>query len=211
MQSESGDTDGMPFVATGEIRDLASFDSALSALGQEFDQEIMWWRGHSDANWRLTPHVFRPRPDGSSFAEVGLISHFKMRARGRLGTSKEPTSEIEWLFLAQHYGLPTRLLDWTESPLIALYFALNAEGYEDCDACLWAVSPTLLNVWHADPTRPGSAQRGYVWFEERPISAIAMLAHGFRPEAIRRALFPDEPQLRPLSEVVALGAVELDE
>jgi len=201
----------MPIAPAGEISDLASFEKALLALGEEFGHETMWWRGQADASWGLKPHVFRPRPDGEPFKEVGLINQFKMRAFGRLAGRREPTSEIEWLFLAQHYGLPTRLLDWTESPLAALYFALQSEVHSGCEACLWAVSPTLLNVAHADPFHPGSAQRGFVWFEERPIRAIAMQAHGFTAEAIRKMLFPDEPQLRVLPSVVALGATELDE
>ena len=42
---------------------------------------------------------------------------------------------IRWLELAQHYGVPTRLLDWTENALIALYFA--CESNKNCDAVVW--------------------------------------------------------------------------
>lgn len=45
----------------------------------------------------------------------------------------------------QHYGVPTRLLDWTENPLIALYFVVSEDKHYTKDGALWCLLPTILN------------------------------------------------------------------
>jgi hypothetical protein len=115
-----------------------------------FDQPF--WRGHGNAQWSLRPHVFRrdPRhPEVPKYDECALIGHFLVRAPTRSHTKMpEPDDYFGWLFLAQHYGLPTRLLDWTESPLIALYFAVENTD-ETADGCIWALRPGGLNAYFA--------------------------------------------------------------
>jgi hypothetical protein len=83
--------------------------------------------------------------------------------------------------LARHFGLPTRLLDWTESPLVALYFALNPGGcneHDDKDACLWALSPSKLNLKHSNPDCPGKAQDGLASVQLSIVKAMASIAFG---------------------------------
>lgn len=113
-----------------------------TTLGFDFNQAF--WRGHGSAQWSLVPQVFR-QPSYDPDRECSLMGHFQARAGTRSHTSiPDPNDYFGWLFLAQHYGLPTRLLDWSESPLVALYFAVT-EDHKDQDGCLWALEPGGLN------------------------------------------------------------------
>ena len=83
------------------------------------------YRGVADSSFALLPKVGRSefRAQYSLKSEALLLRTFKQRAIRHV--SPQPTSELEWLALGQHHGLPTRLLDWTYSPLVALYFAIK--------------------------------------------------------------------------------------
>jgi FRG domain len=95
------------------------------------------FRGHSDARFRLVPSVGRAVHTSKSRAkyEESLYDIFCREARGYL--SDLPDDEWERLSLAQHHGLPTRLLDWTFNPLAALYFAVAA--HPGVDGQVWAL------------------------------------------------------------------------
>jgi hypothetical protein len=108
-----------------------------------------WFRGHGDVKWRLDPSQVRVSRRHEGFGsdwynESTLLAEFKYRAPFYLHSAVIPRDDWEWLFLMQHYGLPTRLLDWTESPLIALHFALR-DNRGDSDACVWMLDPWWLN------------------------------------------------------------------
>ena len=123
-----------------EITDLASFDDAMGEVIRGLGETQTWWRGHARVDWKLQAHVFR-----RDFHESGLLGNFRMKACGRLGHRRRPETTIEWLFLAQHYGLPTRLLDWTENALVGLYFSVEDKQHDEEDACLWAFKATKFN------------------------------------------------------------------
>ena len=113
----------MPTTTPYEIIELPSIDAFV---GKNFIpiEGLQTFRGVSDAKFDLVPSVGRWRgpTDQRKAYEQGLLEEFKRKAFGYV--ERTPTSDWEWLFLGQHHGLPTRLLDWSTSPLVALFFAL---------------------------------------------------------------------------------------
>jgi hypothetical protein len=110
------------------------------------DSGIFWFRGHRSCTWNVQPSIWR---DYDKYSERNFTNRFCVRAATRYQSLPTYDQDALWLSLMQHYGLPTRLLDWTRSPLVALYFAV--EGYildqqrEPEPALIWMLDPHLLN------------------------------------------------------------------
>lgn len=101
---------------------------------------IVWFRGQSNSRWDLRPSILRP--PNSLESEFPAFKRFKQVAYPYL--ESRPEDDWDWLFLMQHYGIPTRLLDWTEDPLVALYFAVH--DHPKNDGRFWALFPQDLNA-----------------------------------------------------------------
>ena len=109
-----------------------------------------WYRGVSDAQThKLLPGFYRLSEDLDYLEEDDYREEFMRRARSLLD-GRIPKDNWEWYFLMQHYGLPTRLLDWSEGALIGLFFAVEdfqKLGDSKSDAAVWMLDPWYLNNW----------------------------------------------------------------
>ncbi len=107
-----------------------------------------WFRGHATVCGELTPKIHRANYNAAwksnKWFECQLIKDFQRLAIPMMPEPFEFERKLRWIFLMQHHGAPTRLLDWTESVLVALYFAVQAGA--DGDGELWAMRPERLNA-----------------------------------------------------------------
>ena len=121
------------------------------SIGRELPEgRFLWFRGLNCANHALLPKLLR---DGKSAKEifdreVRLLTRFRQRSMA-YWPSGYPQNNWEHLFAMQHFGMPTRLLDWSENLYVAVYFALGeASGHGHDGACvptLWCMDPIEWN------------------------------------------------------------------
>ncbi len=129
----------------------------------------VWFRGEPASDTPLLPSLYRPRPDGSQHNENALLQMFRMRAPSFGKEAIPDRGHIDqWLFLAQHVGLPTRLLDWTENALLALYFTLKED-----QPIVWMIDPMRLN----DRSISEEGPENVIEIEEFPLT-------WFRPDPV---------------------------
>jgi hypothetical protein len=129
-----------------EAKIVRSIEEIISIVKEDYKSwnttSYPWFRGEpANTKTPLLPKLYRPVRRRESHDENKLLQHFRMKAPS-LGFVDTPPREHtdEWLFLAQHVGLPTRLLDWSEGLLAAIYFALKEQ-----QPAVWMLDPVELN------------------------------------------------------------------
>lgn len=138
---------------------VRTISELLEAVGEqaghwgfpEDDQNRPLFRGHASLAWKLRPSSLRGRRWNADTCENEneSIEEFLTKAPGLGGTVASSLSIWDGYFLMQHHSVPTRLLDWTESVLVAAYFAVSASAIDD-DSAIWMLDPYGLNEWNPD-------------------------------------------------------------
>jgi hypothetical protein len=112
---------------------------------------FLWYRGLSCSRFALLPKIMRDgkSPDDVFDRERRLLTRFRQRSMA-YWPSGYPQNDWEHLFAMQHYGMPTRLLDWSENLFVATHFAFDRDpthGHEDgdCKPIVWCMDPVAWN------------------------------------------------------------------
>jgi hypothetical protein len=108
---------------------IKSFDDYCAAIKKYPPPRL--FRGVSKAEYDLIPKIGRIRDAVDNGLERMAFDIFKRDARPHL-EQVPPGNDWEWLAIAQHHGLMTRLLDWTDNPLVGLYFAVEKDHKTEC-------------------------------------------------------------------------------
>jgi hypothetical protein len=122
-----------------DVNCVSDLIDILKIDNENYHKDI-WYRGQAELEWNLSPGIFRV--DGIP-SENSFLTRFKQSAAMLI--DRHPKDSFDWMFLMQHYGVPTRLLDWTESPLTALYFVVANKLRQGVDGALWSLKPAELN------------------------------------------------------------------
>ncbi|KGC44112.1 FRG domain protein [Burkholderia pseudomallei] len=125
---------------------ISTLHEYMELVNNEADSDAMppsLFRGQRE-DWPLLPKLARLYNDKrlkGAFLDVerSMLEQFARQAR--VYVANEQTN-WDWLALAQHHGMATRLLDWTENPLLALWFAVQKEPNKNRPGVVWIFSPS---------------------------------------------------------------------
>lgn len=154
------------------LRKFSSFVEKQLASSKDF---TLWFRGAGKSSYTLSPSIHRhpqlTTPEKVIDLETRIIDRFNQRAVPFLHKPLDRKNDWEVLFFMQHYRIPTRLLDWSENPFIALYFALTSANFEiedkkkvyKNDAAIWVLDPV---VWNREALKDFTYDKGVLSVEE---------------------------------------------
>lgn len=202
------------------VTSVSEYVKCVKKINQK-ENAPLWYRGHSKSSYLLLPGILRSpfiyhdskempftpkqgeivqlsRGGYKGFSTRRLLDAFKINYNKQKVIHYHPKDDFEWLCLMQHYGIPTRLLDWSTNAFTALYFALHGkhsksrinikfkksetpnlstEGYFE-GAVVYIINPSEINANTLDTTT------------NIPFAAVMNLSK--RQDFIPSAIFPND-------------------
>ena len=153
------------------ITSLSQYFEKLKIKIQKLgDGNSVWFRGVSSEEFDLIPSLYRAtvfheeehRPELETFKKIytteqNIDANFSQKSAIFFANKRIADTPWNRYILKQHYGIKTRLFDWTENTLTALFFALsdNNEKIRDKNAKIWLLSPSKLNHYSVNKIVPG--------------------------------------------------------
>lgn len=154
-------------ITVGELEagavEFSDWPSLAAYLMRDAGDSGYVWRGQRNGNWGLISSLERAFTAGNFHdserggREQQGLSYFRAHAANYLDWVPSDNNIVEWLVAMQHYGCPTRLLDWTESPFVAIYFAYcDMRESETESGVLWQFDARLaINALQRQPDGSG--------------------------------------------------------
>lgn len=192
-----------PPIPTAEISSLSSYLQHIEACC--VGKRNVLFRGHTNSAWRLEPKICRSKLRASfclPTAEGEMLEEFKRLALPHL--PRVIDDDWDWLALAQHHGLPTRLLDWTTNALVALWFAVEKPPEGKAYGAVWMFFGSTNHYINKENTAsPLKTQKTLIFRPHHLTPRIIaqsgwFTVHPFRPH--------DSPHFVPLEDVSAQRA-----
>lgn len=138
-----------PLFVDTEIASISDFFGVFSWT-LDADKQF-WFRGHPQVGHTLAPSALRYPDLDSRNRALCLMPEMRRFLDMKLGRPPAPDDELGWMQVAQHYGLPTRLLDWTQNAAVALFFTCSKDI--DHNGLVVILNPIELNQ-AVDPKEP---------------------------------------------------------
>ncbi|MBN2350090.1 MAG: FRG domain-containing protein [Bacteroidales bacterium] len=130
------------------VRTLSQYFRAVYILSNNYNTEL-WFRGHAKDTYKNIPTLYREQTKYEVLNEIrefDTLQEFKRKSKIKKDT------DYEYLHLMQHYGLPTRLLDWTTSSILGLFFAIH--DHDECDnPHVWIITPKDFNKFYHEQNK----------------------------------------------------------
>lgn len=130
----------------GEVKSLSKFVETIISDARR-DPTLNCYRGQSNAEWPSVPGIFRPHMVGFSSNEQKAVRDLFAVYPSEFFSD---TSMLDRLVRMQHFGLPTRLMDVTRNPLVALYFAVSSKDSSDGVVASFSVPPIREKYYDSD-------------------------------------------------------------